>query len=34
LTEKAQCSWFSKSRYAREAIEQQEKARNQLVETS
>jgi mono/diheme cytochrome c family protein len=34
LTEKAQCSWFSISRYAREAIEQQEKARNQLVETS
>jgi mono/diheme cytochrome c family protein len=34
LTEKAQCSFFSKSRYAREAIEQQEKARNLLVETS
>jgi hypothetical protein len=34
LTEKARCSWFSKSRYAREAIEQQGKARDQLVETS
>ena len=34
LTEKAQSSFFSKSRYAREAIEQQEKARDQLVETS
>ena len=34
LTGKAQCRFFSKSRYAREAIEQQEKARDQLVETS
>jgi len=34
LTEKAQGSFFSKSRYAREAIQQQEKARDQLVETS
>ncbi|MCK5417793.1 MAG: hypothetical protein KAI93_04785 [Desulfobacterales bacterium] len=34
LTEKAQCSFFSKSRYAREAIEQQTKARDVLVEKS
>jgi cytochrome c peroxidase len=34
LTQKARCSWFSKSRLARQAIEQQEKARNELVETS
>jgi hypothetical protein len=34
LTEKARCSWFSKSRLARQAIEQQEKARSELVETS
>lgn len=34
LTQKARCSWFSKSRLARQAIEEQEKARNQLVETS
>jgi hypothetical protein len=34
LTKKAQCSWFSKSRYAREAIEQQAKARDDLVEIS
>jgi mono/diheme cytochrome c family protein len=34
LTQKAQCSIFSKSRYAQEAIEQQEKARDELVETS
>jgi len=34
LTKKARRSWFFKSRYARQAIEQQEKARGQLVETS
>jgi mono/diheme cytochrome c family protein len=34
LTQKAQCSIFSKSRYAREAIEQQTKARDELVEKS
>lgn len=34
LTKKAQCSLFFKSRYAREAIVQQEKAREELVETS
>ena len=34
LTKKAQRSLFSKSRYAREAIEQQEKARDNLVEKS
>jgi mono/diheme cytochrome c family protein len=34
LTKKAQRSLFSKSRYAREAIEQQEKARDNLVEIS
>ena len=34
LTQKARCSWFSKSRLARQAIEEQEKARNELVETS
>jgi len=34
LTKKARRSWFFKSRYAREAIKQQEKARDQMVETS
>lgn len=34
LTRKARCSVFSKSRLAREAIEQQQKARAELVETS
>ena len=34
LANKAQCSLFSKSRYAREAIEQQEKARDEIVEIS
>ena len=34
LTNKARCSWFSKSRLARQAIEEQQKARNELVETS
>jgi cytochrome c peroxidase len=34
LTQKARCSWFSKSRLARQAIEQQQKARNELVATS
>ena len=34
ITEKARCSWFSKSRLAREAIEQQQKARAELIETS
>ena len=34
LTQKARCSSFSKSRYAREAIEQQTKARDVLVEKS
>jgi len=34
LAEKAQCSIFQKSRYAREAIAQQEKARDLLIETS
>jgi hypothetical protein len=34
LTQKARCSWFFKSSLARQAIEQQEKARAELVETS